>query len=338
MRKLLTIGILSYNRPLELKRALESILPVSKDVEILICDDCSPKITLIEQTIQPILSKNPNIQLKKNSKNLGFDRNICNVIENSSGQFVMLLSDDDYLEKNAIPPLLEKIQKVRPQVGFLRYISIENFLKVRKRDFEKDRYFASNEIIKGRFIYNSILFSGLIFCKDSYEEKKESFNQFYNSIYIQVAIFLTLGYQHGVNFISGKGIILGGDGENGFGLNQASQQKDTDLSDRTNLKSNLAYHKRLLFVISRLSENLDSGIKEKFLKEYKIRSIKAILSCKEKSKEYATQYANEMMKLDIECSLIYKLIVQLIIKIPKPIVSLMLSSYTKIINTFKIIK
>ena len=295
----LTIGIISYNRPLELARTLKSLLPLPNDVEVLICDDKSPKINEINNSIIKIVNDNTNIRFENNVKNLGYDQNLFNVIECSNSPNVLLLGDDDYLELGVIENLLKFLKNSTDfKCGFLRFKSISDIKY--KRESDKHIYYDNKFInINGSFLYNAILFSGLIFHKDSVILNKHIFKKYFNSIYIQVAIFAFLNNLYGSYNISGPGVIIGGDGESGFGYNEASTNNDLDLKDRSSIISNLAYHKRLFEVIKNIDIDINQSIFKAFIKEYKIRSIKAMHIAKTKGNNYLKLYWNELAALKI---------------------------------------
>lgn len=296
---ILTVGIISYNRPLQLLRTLKSLLPLPLDVEVIICDDKSPKISEIKNSINEILYSNKNVHFIQNEINIGYDKNVFNVIERSNSDYVLLLGDDDYLETNALENLQRFLINTNNfKCGFLRFKSVSD--NKYNRFNLTDKYYDKS-IVKsnGSFIYNSILFSGLIFNKTSIINHKEILVKYFNSIYIQVAIFLLLHSKYGSYGISGPGIIIGGDGESGFGFNDASSNIDADLKDRTSIISNLAYHKRLFDVVKKVKVDIDQEIMDPFIFEYKIRCIKAIFIARKYGRKYLKNYWKSLKKISI---------------------------------------
>lgn len=298
--KSLTVGIISYNRPLQLLRTLKSLLPLPLNVEVIICDDKSPKIFEITNSINEILSNNKNIHFIQNEINIGYDKNVFNVIERSNSDHVLLLGDDDYLETNAIENLQRFLSNTNNfKCGFLRFKSDSDNKYYRFNLIDK---YYDKAIVQsnGSFIYNSILFSGLIFNKTSIINQKEILVKYFNSIYIQVAIFLLLHTKYGSYGISGPGIIIGGDGESGFGFNDASSSIDADLKDRTSIISNLAYHKRLFDVVKKIEVEIGQQILSPFIFEYKIRCVKAIFIARKYGRKYLKNYWKSLKKMNIK--------------------------------------
>ena len=293
----LTIGIISYNRPLELFRTIKSLLPLPEEVEVVICDDKSPRLNEIKNCIIDFI-KIEQIRFISNDENLGYDRNLFQVIELSQSNHVLLLGDDDYLEPGAIKNVLEFMGSVNSfECAFIRYGNDANY----SRNYSSTKYFDTNTLVKdGTFIYNSILFSGLVFSKKSVLDFQNVLKNYFYSIYIQVAIFSLLNIKYGSYFIQGPGIIVGGDGESGFGFNEASSKIDFDLKDRSSVISNLSYHKRLFDVIISISNDTSINIYDVFLKEYKIRSVKAFFIARKSGRRYLLKYFKELYSLNIK--------------------------------------
>jgi glycosyltransferase involved in cell wall biosynthesis len=93
---LLTIGIPTFNRARQLEKLLARIVPAceSLDIEVLVSDNCSPDDT------PAVLEKFKGfkcLRYIRNTGNIGFDRNILNLIAEASGQFLWWLGDDDNL-------------------------------------------------------------------------------------------------------------------------------------------------------------------------------------------------------------------------------------------------
>lgn len=317
-----SIGIISYNRPDELRRTLKSIYPLPENVEVVICDDKSPKSKEILVSIKSILNKNPQIKFISNEINLGYDRNLFKVIEAASSDIVLLLGDDDYLEPGALDNVSNFLNKVNDlHCGFLRFR--DNNSNQYTRQFKTTIFFDKHKMNReGSFIYNSILFSGLIFRKSSVLRYKPIFSKYFQSIYLQVALFGVLNSQYGSYYISGPGIIVGGDGENGFGFNEASSGIDADLKDRSSILSNLSYHKRLFEVLRNLERDIGIKVFAKFLKEYKIRSVKALFEARRKNRQIGSTYLNELRKLKLPGMWIYEPIYFLILNLPFSILNL----------------
>lgn len=274
---ILTVGITSYNRPVELRRCLESIGPIDDKIEILVSEDFSPKRLEIIETIKNFEREfGTKVRLKLNEQNLGYDRNLHSIFFEASGEYVLLLSDDDCLEPHAVQFLLKAINEVDLAVGYLRFSSPTGAQKKRfqRHSGSTEKFQGDLFLQNGSMIYQAILFSGLVFRRD--EVLRYDFSKWFSSIYIQVAMFVALGKAHGIYCISGPGIVIFGDGENGFGLNEAGGE-DADLADRESIFANLTYQRRLLKAIRDIDDHIYSGVFSIFIAEYKRRSVSGMM-------------------------------------------------------------
>lgn len=110
---LLTIAIPTWNRSISLNKALEHLFPqlenYSKQIEIIISDNGSDDDTqyIIRKFIDQY--QQLNIISNKNSANIGFYDNFKKCRELSSGKYLWVLSDDDYVCSDIITVILNKI-------------------------------------------------------------------------------------------------------------------------------------------------------------------------------------------------------------------------------------
>jgi abequosyltransferase len=107
---LLSICIPTYNRQNYLKESVSEILrqipeDFIKEVEICISDNNSSDNT--KEYVDQILSNSRvSIKYRKNTKNLGPDWNFINAMQMASGKFSWLMGDDDFINDNALLPIL----------------------------------------------------------------------------------------------------------------------------------------------------------------------------------------------------------------------------------------
>ncbi len=112
---LLSICIPTYNRADCLKQCLNTITSQCKDpfilnnVEIVISDNAS--IDATENVVKEFQANFTNIHYYKNSQNIGFDRNLVQVVDKSSGEYCLTLGDDDGLFPDSINHLLEELKQ-----------------------------------------------------------------------------------------------------------------------------------------------------------------------------------------------------------------------------------
>ena len=105
-----------YNLAHLLRECLESILTQTySDLEVLVLDDCSPDDTAEVVSSLP----DPRIKYVRNEPNLGHLRNYNKGIALARGDFIWLISPDDYLRK---PYALERYVNVMEQNPHLGYV------------------------------------------------------------------------------------------------------------------------------------------------------------------------------------------------------------------------
>jgi GT2 family glycosyltransferase len=159
---LLSIVVLSYNRPIQIERILKNFIGFKDDrVQLIIKDDVSPRFTEIEKIVNDYnLNKlDTCVKLIKNHKNLGYDLNLLDSFWAVESDYIFLLSDDDFIKTELLSELLNILSFKNHTFYFTPYYR-NGFL---------NRYNISNYNIENfvDIIYNSILFSGLIFERNS---------------------------------------------------------------------------------------------------------------------------------------------------------------------------
>jgi glycosyltransferase involved in cell wall biosynthesis len=122
MKPLLSICIPTYNRAHYLKECLDSIVcqfddeNVKDNVEIVVSDNASEDNT--QQLLKEYQKKFNNIRYFKNKENLGFDKNVDNVLTLATGKFCWTLSDEEILEKDSLSTVLEIIRS-HPEISYI---------------------------------------------------------------------------------------------------------------------------------------------------------------------------------------------------------------------------
>jgi predicted O-linked N-acetylglucosamine transferase (SPINDLY family)/glycosyltransferase involved in cell wall biosynthesis len=114
-RPFVSVVVPSYNRAEDLRRCLYSILAVDCDrLEIIVSDNASPDHT------QDVLAefKDPRIKAFRQDKNVGAELNMAFIFEKASGEWVITLTDDDWLMPQAVSVIRESV-RCNPDVGFI---------------------------------------------------------------------------------------------------------------------------------------------------------------------------------------------------------------------------
>lgn len=264
---LFSIVVLSYNRPAQVERILKNLVGVGAgDFNVVIKDDVSPRLPEIKDVVESYRPRlDIELVLHVNESNLGYDRNLMDSFNIVNSHYVFLLSDDDYIDGAVIPQLVDLLKKKE----FSFYLTPYTVDGVVNRSFHSD--YNVNRFAD--FIYNSILFSGLIFDREKVLllEKDELFLS--ACIYSQVYLASVLVFQEGgFGFCPKHLLILGGDGENFFGKNQSAENSDL-LADRSKITSDLDYQGFLLRVVDEIASKTNRKVKKLFRREYIKRLI-----------------------------------------------------------------
>lgn len=108
MRTKVTVAIPTYNRAALLRQAVESALGQTyQDIEVLVADNSSTDNT--DDAMKQFF-EDRRVRYFRHSENRGFINNFNFCLEKASGEYFLLLSDDDILGKDAIGSLLAKFQ------------------------------------------------------------------------------------------------------------------------------------------------------------------------------------------------------------------------------------
>src|ERR1041385_553648 len=169
----LSICIPTYNRVGYLKKCLKSVLAqVTDEVEVVVEDNCSTDGT--EEWMKTM--SDPHVRYIRNQENVGLVNNVIQIIANAKGQYVYMLTDDDYLLINGIEDTIR-------------------FAKQTKCLAFKTAYFLHNEVSKSgahvslfprnmsqpdmteqnaaKLYIESNILTGLVFSKEIFDRSEE---------------------------------------------------------------------------------------------------------------------------------------------------------------------
>ena len=127
----LSLCMTTYNRAPLLKQALDAVLTqiTAADaslLEVVILDNAS--IDNTTEVVEMAKGQVPHIPLRylRHPENIGMDRNFMEAIRAAQGEYVFLLSDDDFLLPGAVSTLLSLIQTYPDFDGFS--LNVRGFL------------------------------------------------------------------------------------------------------------------------------------------------------------------------------------------------------------------
>jgi glycosyltransferase involved in cell wall biosynthesis len=176
-----SVCIPSYNRPKELRKLLDSIdSKESEKIEIVICEDKSPKRFEIREEVKKFIGKtNYSVNYIENEENKGYDRNLQELIRNANGDFIVFMGDDDEF----VPEALDKYMKFLEENNGLEYILKTARTIYANGDIEEFRYFDKTKFFEPGFESFVTLFRKSVFIsgftikrKSALEFETDNFN------------------------------------------------------------------------------------------------------------------------------------------------------------------
>lgn len=293
MKPILSIGITSYKRINELERCIKSVdTKYIDDIEIIVSEDCSPLSKEIGEHVETLSKQIPyELEFMPNEHNLGYDGNLGAIIKKSRGEYVFLMSDDDAFFPGFLDVLVPFIKEKSNKYGVIYAPFVYSNSRRKDRNHGKDHIIEANEANASKYIFDSILFSGLVF-KKKYVEQFDS-SSFLNMNFFQVYLFLKSVLNIGGYYFSKPSVLCIGDGENAYGSSESSGGNEL-LVDRTNVISNVEFDKTLFKVIRRVDEEEGTQIFKSFEKQYSFRAYTLMSIARLKGREELTKYWNNI--------------------------------------------
>lgn len=161
-RPVLSICIPTYNRPNELSAALRILADELKrlpsgtrsQIEVIISDNCS-NLGDVRLLMQQYADELNDATLIVHEKNLGPTLNFEYCYTHSSGEYVLILSDDDHLAKDSIASIITSLLKENPDVIFLPFFPTS---------YTDERYthLSRNDFIRRSSIYSTLVSSCIL--------------------------------------------------------------------------------------------------------------------------------------------------------------------------------
>jgi glycosyltransferase involved in cell wall biosynthesis len=260
-------------------------------VEILIIDDASKNLDEIAKVVHKHLDLLPyKTRFIKNEVNLGFDNNLAKLMDMSSSKYVMFMSDDDEFISGGLKLLIAKLIDLNVGMIYTSFIDKSRGLVLREHGTSFKIMYGEDSLKS--YIYDSIMFSGLVF-----ERQLLSRIKIVDGIknYVQVFYFMYLMHHYDVYYINNPLFYANGDGENGFGLN--SDSLNERLANRRGLYSNLEFHKGLISTIRTYDEQFNINLIRQFGFKYQLRTFPKLLEARHSGRRELLKYYKEIRSL-----------------------------------------
>ena len=174
---LISICIPSYNRPKELRRLLDSIDTAKNDeIEIVVCEDKAPLRTEVNAEVNDFKARTSyRVNYVENTQNCGYDKNLRNLINNATGEYILFMGDDDMFIPKRLDGYIEFVRSHRDCGYILRsYQNVSADGKVKEfKYFNSDKFFEASANTYINMFDKSVFISGFT-VKREYAKAVES--------------------------------------------------------------------------------------------------------------------------------------------------------------------
>jgi glycosyltransferase involved in cell wall biosynthesis len=140
---LVSIGVPTYNRPVELRSCLEALSRQTyPNLEIIVSDNCSPGNEVID-VVNELMARDSRIRFFRQSKNQGAIFNFQFVLNQALGDFFMWAGDDDHRTDDYVETLVNLLNGQPAAV-----LAFCDFTEVNSIDQADDRYMTHLQYLK----------------------------------------------------------------------------------------------------------------------------------------------------------------------------------------------
>lgn len=157
----LTFAIPTYNGAEFLAGAIESIVKEAaaeklKDIEVLISDNCSTDGT--REIAEKYQAEYPGmVRYRRNTENVGYDRNVDLAVREARGEYVWLIGDDDYLSPGGVSAIRAKLLAQADPKPAALIAPADHYNMVRKEMVYADRPPADKVCPDGNSFFESTM-------------------------------------------------------------------------------------------------------------------------------------------------------------------------------------
>lgn len=165
-----SICIPSYNRPRELLRLLKSVGCNPRwNIQIVICEDMSPKRNEIRLAVETYKLKSPyDVKYIENQFNMGYDGNIRNLIIQAEGEYIIYMGDDDLFICGVLDDYLAFLQE-NDHLGYVLRSYRNNYNNGDTeyyRYYNETKFFEAGESTYSELFRKSVFISGFTFKRE----------------------------------------------------------------------------------------------------------------------------------------------------------------------------
>lgn len=213
MYNLITIAIPTYNGSETLPRLLDSIIDSGETkIEIVVSDNASTDNT--KNIVERYMCDYDYINYFRNEQNVGYDNNVDLAVRNSTSEYVWIIGDDDYIEKDAITKVINILEE-NNDLAFI-YVNFSIFNQRKQKyvidkysNIDNDMYFHSGNEFFSNVHLDSNFVSTNIFKRKLWIN--HDFSSYYASGWIHIAALLHILGNNSAFCISMPYVVNAGD-------------------------------------------------------------------------------------------------------------------------------
>lgn len=304
----LSICIPSFNRPEEIGRLLSSIDADSfaEEIEVVVCEDCSPKRDLIRETVNNYAAKSAfSVKYVENKENMGYDRNLRECIKQASGKWVMFMGDDDMFVPGKLSGWIEYAKENKEIAYILRSYqslhedgSVERFVY-----FDGNRIFSPGYEAYVTLFRKSVFISGVALLRDLAD--KLATDRFDGSLLYQLYLEAEICMSYKSAYYSEPFTQSVDGGTPYFGSSKT--EKNLYTPGLITVENSIEFMKKFfeitLYMDEKYGFDSTSYVKSDFSKySYPVMSIQ-----RNKGRKVFREYCKELIQLGINCTFHFKL-------------------------------
>jgi len=165
---LISVCIPAYNRAAVLRDLLDSVLTQDFDAyDVVICEDRSPERPRIREIVEALPAEwRARVRYVENETNLGYDGNVRNAIARATGEYCLMMGNDDLMCPGALKTVAAGLRR-HPGIGVVlrTYASFDgtpdNINQV-FRYFDRERIFEPGADSIVTFFRRSVVLPGMV--------------------------------------------------------------------------------------------------------------------------------------------------------------------------------
>lgn len=299
----ISICIPSYNRPLGLKRLLESIDSKRhiNDIQIVICEDNAPKRSEVRSVVDEYKKNNPYyVKYVENPENFGHGKNWRQCSNQADGEFLIYMGDDDDFIPEALDPFIDWVRNHK-ELGYIlrsyRSVNTQGIIEYFKY-YSKDQFFEPGIKPYTEFFLKSMLMSGYTIKREYAIQYPE--NSLDSTLYYQMYLAAEICLNYPTAYCNIPIAQYIGDGISYFGTNEVEKEMFTPgKTEGASLTTYYNVMKITNYIDAKYGLNSTEIIK---MEASKYSTYSALSSYRQNGIKQYKLSARELRKVGLDCS------------------------------------